>query len=588
MPGKIFVNYRRDDSAPHALSIAQYLEREFGPANVFLDIDRMRAGEKFPKVLEERLAVSKAMLVVIGPQWLALKNDNGTRRLDDPEDWVRLEIARALARGIPVIPVLVGGASLPKKSDLPDDLRALIDHQVATVTTNGFRAEMACLARDINTLLGPRRRWPIAAGLISVIAGAVGFAMYAGLIPMMGLGSLLYPGEPVPRANSPPAASAAQKAPAKELAPEKQQPAASTAPEAKKLTIAEARRKVEEAKAKRNALLGVVGDEDSKAAKGADPAGLTSDSGASTKNQAAKREREGTPSVSAPRVGAGRAAVEALKPGTVFRDCSTCPEMVVVPAGEFMMGPAQGEEKPVQNERLQRRIKIERSFAVGTHEVTVQEFEVFASENAVLADAGGCAVWTAHGHRFEQDRSFRSPSFSQLPTHPAVCVSWQAAVEYGNWLSTKTGKMYRLPSEAEWEYAARANSTTRYFFGDDEAEICEHGNAADRTSAFMWGNGLCSDGAGVQTAPAGQYKPNAFGIYDMLGNAAEWVEDCASPDLSAIPLNGAAATRGDCSQRITRGGAWDNGPKDVRTSVRGGYPLKAKDTIGFRVVRELD
>jgi hypothetical protein len=164
MTGRIFVNYRRDDSAAHALSIAQYLEREFGSDNVFLDIDRMRAGQKFPKVLEERLTQSKVMLVVIGPTWLTAKNDAGARRIDDPEDWVHLEIARALARDLPLIPVLVGGASLPKRAELPDDLKPIVDHQIATLTTNGFRNDMAGLARDVRELLGgTRRRWPLAA-----------------------------------------------------------------------------------------------------------------------------------------------------------------------------------------------------------------------------------------------------------------------------------------------------------------------------------------------------------------------------------------------------------------------------------------
>ena len=163
MARRIFVNHRRDDSAPHALNVAQYLEREFGGANVFLDIDRLRAGEKFSRVLEERLAASAVMIAIIGPQWLTATDDEGQRRLDDPEDWVRMEISRALARGIPVIPVLVAGAPLPKKGQLPEALRPLIEHHVATLTTNGFRNEMAGLARDIRSLLSPRKRWPFVA-----------------------------------------------------------------------------------------------------------------------------------------------------------------------------------------------------------------------------------------------------------------------------------------------------------------------------------------------------------------------------------------------------------------------------------------
>ncbi len=173
MAEKLFVNYRRDDSASQALKVAQYLEREFGASNVFLDIDRLRAGEKFPNVLEERLAVCKIMLVVIGPTWLSSSNEAGNRRIDDPEDWVRLEITRALARGIAIIPVLVGGASLPRKSDLPDDLKPLVEHQIFTVTTNGFRHEMAGLVKDIHHVLQSRSRKPrrliVAGGIFALI-----------------------------------------------------------------------------------------------------------------------------------------------------------------------------------------------------------------------------------------------------------------------------------------------------------------------------------------------------------------------------------------------------------------------------------
>jgi hypothetical protein len=190
MAGKIFVNYRRDDSAPHALSVAQYLEREFGSASVFLDIDRLRPGQKFPKVLEERLTESRVMLALIGPSWLNAVNEIGQRRLDDPEDWVRLEISSALARDIPVIPVLVGGATLPRKRELPDDLKPLVEHQIATVSTNGFRTEMAGLARDVRDILRPHRTWPIAAGAAAAAALAIGLAIYFGGIAEFGFASL--------------------------------------------------------------------------------------------------------------------------------------------------------------------------------------------------------------------------------------------------------------------------------------------------------------------------------------------------------------------------------------------------------------
>ena len=154
MPRKIFISYRREDSAASAISIGQYLENEFGRKNVFLDID-MRAGTLFPAVLEQRLAECKVMLVLIGPSWLNAKDEEGRRRLDNPHDWVRLEIERALRRKITVIPVRLNGAELPARAMLPNDIEGLLDHQAASVTLSGFRHEMAGLVRDIRSIPSP-------------------------------------------------------------------------------------------------------------------------------------------------------------------------------------------------------------------------------------------------------------------------------------------------------------------------------------------------------------------------------------------------------------------------------------------------
>ena len=177
--GKIFISYRREDSAANALGISQYLEHEFGRKNVFIDVDT-RAGAKFPSVLEQRLAECKVMLVLIGPDWLSAQDDQGDRRLENPDDWVRLEIAHALKREITVIPVRVNGAELPKRMTLPEEIRGLLDHQAVSVTTTGFRNEMAGLARDIRSIPKPIRwRYVIGASvtglLLLLVAGGVVF-----------------------------------------------------------------------------------------------------------------------------------------------------------------------------------------------------------------------------------------------------------------------------------------------------------------------------------------------------------------------------------------------------------------------------
>jgi len=188
VPGKIFVNYRRDDSAPYAVSIAQYLENAFGKDNVFLDVDRLRPGQRFPDVLSQRLSDCKVMLVVIGPTWLDGTDEaTGGRRIDNPSDWVRLEIAGALAKGIHVIPILVGGGQFPAAHSLPHELQPLVDRYYVVLTTNGFRYEMAGLVKDISPLAArqkvpARPHWSIigVAFRLSIVVGllASGWSLY--------------------------------------------------------------------------------------------------------------------------------------------------------------------------------------------------------------------------------------------------------------------------------------------------------------------------------------------------------------------------------------------------------------------------
>lgn len=177
MSRKIFISYRRDDSAASAIGIGQYLEHEFGGKNVFIDVD-MRAGAKFPQVLEARLAECKVMLVLIGPGWLDARDEQGHRRLNNPDDWVRLEIAHALRRNITVIPVRINGAALPARAALPEDIRGVLDHQATSVTHASFRHDMAGLVRDIRSIPSPRtwrRPAAIAAGVMSLIG--IGFVL---------------------------------------------------------------------------------------------------------------------------------------------------------------------------------------------------------------------------------------------------------------------------------------------------------------------------------------------------------------------------------------------------------------------------
>jgi formylglycine-generating enzyme required for sulfatase activity len=244
-------------------------------------------------------------------------------------------------------------------------------------------------------------------------------------------------------------------------------------------------------------------------------------------------------------------------PGFSFRDCTTgCPEMIVLPGGTFTMGAPPQESARKANEGPQHSVTIA-PFAVGKFEVTYEEWFACASD-------GGCAT-TPKPWAFKKGNE----------KHPAVAINWNDAQEYLQWLSARTGKTYHLLSEAEWEYAARGGTSTAYDWGD----------AADRSRA-QYGSNMLVPGAG--TAPVGSFAPNAYGLYDMAGNAAEWTQDCVNPDYTNAPSDGSAWITGECSLRRVRGGSWEDGLADMRSAARDGFRQNQNwQSIGFRVARNL-
>ena len=255
--------------------------------------------------------------------------------------------------------------------------------------------------------------------------------------------------------------------------------------------------------------------------------------------------------------GVGRMDVE-LAPyvaGDVFRDCAACPEMVVVPAGSFMMGSPESEEDRWNYEGPRHRVSIARPFAMGVHEVTFEEWD------ACVAD-GACG-----GHR-PDDAGWGRES------RPVMRVTWEAAQSYVAWLSAETGEEYRLPSEAEWEYAARAGTDTRYSWGD--------GIGSNRANC----DGCGSEWDGERTAPVGSFPPNAWGLRDMHGNVYEWTEDCWHDYYRGAPSDGSAWLSGDCRVRVYRGGSWYDHSSYLRAAVRSGRsPGNRVNFVGFRVAR---
>jgi formylglycine-generating enzyme required for sulfatase activity len=267
--------------------------------------------------------------------------------------------------------------------------------------------------------------------------------------------------------------------------------------------------------------------------------------------------------------------------------------MVVVPAGRFRMGAAPGEEEREQlsNEfrgrsEPQRSIEL-KAFAIGRFEVTRGQYRVFADATARTSD--GCFHWTGSEFEFERTRDWRNAGYQQDDTHPVTCVSWQDATAYVRWLSQRTGRKYRLLTEAEWEYAARAGTTTARFWGDDGNRSCEYANGADVSTkarvpgAGTWTVTSCNDRY-AYTAPVGMYRANAFGLYDMLGNVEEWTQDCWNANYSNAPADASAAATGDCSLRAVRGGSWGDAPVGLRAAYRVGSPTTVRVyRRGFRV-----
>jgi formylglycine-generating enzyme required for sulfatase activity len=262
-----------------------------------------------------------------------------------------------------------------------------------------------------------------------------------------------------------------------------------------------------------------------------------------------------------------------LKAGDFFQECFDCPEMVVVPAGSFAMGfnPYDPHES--------HQVTFAQPFAVGRFHVTVAQFAYFVKETGY--QAGPCPNAGAQ-------HSWRDPSFPQSDKHPVVCVSWDDATAYLAWLSKWTNSRYRLLTEAEWEYAARAGSKALYFWGD----VVNEGRQAHARCLDCNSDGVVPSVHPPGTVPVGSFKPNMFNLYDMAGNAEQLVQDCDHPGYGGgyegAPTDGSAWTAGPCKRRAMRGGSWISLHFDVSTSnQRFREPNDRSYTTGFRVARTL-
>ena len=259
--------------------------------------------------------------------------------------------------------------------------------------------------------------------------------------------------------------------------------------------------------------------------------------------------------------------------GNRFRDCAACPDMVVVPAGSYLMGSPSSEVGRDDDEGPVHRVTIGYSLAVGVYEVTFDEWDA-------CVRAGGCA-----GYRPEDQGWGRG-------SRPAINVSWEDATEYVRWLARQTGNEYRLLSESEWEYVARGGTATARHWGESESGQCRYANGAD--SAALQEAPMrsliapCNDGYGQKTAQVGVYEANAYGLHDVLGNVWEWTQDCWHGSYGGAPTDGAARRSGDCTLRMVRGGPWSFAPEDLRSANRFSGSADSRSAMtGFRVARTM-
>ena len=247
------------------------------------------------------------------------------------------------------------------------------------------------------------------------------------------------------------------------------------------------------------------------------------------------------------------------RPGETFRDCLECPKLVVIPPGSFKMGSPENQQGRHDDEGPVHEVKIGYLLAVGVYPVTFEEWDACVADGGCGGHVPGDLGW-GRGNR------------------PVINVSWEDAKKYVGWLSWKTGKGYRLLSESEWEYVARAGRVTRYWWGD---EIGRNRANCDGCGS-RWDN--------EKTSPVDSFSANALGLCDVHGNVTEWVEDCWNGDYDGAPTDGSAWESEDCNcnRRVVRGGSWYNKPWGLRSAVRGWYSTEYRnDNAGFRVARTL-
>lgn len=326
--------------------------------------------------------------------------------------------------------------------------------------------------------------------------------------------------------------------------------------------------------------------------------------------QMAKRAKESSASDRTDAAASGKG----LEIGKVFKDCPVCPDVVVIPSGSFIMGlgslSARQENGAARNETPSRTIVVQKQFAVSRYAITRDQFENFVATTGHQVTSG---CYGRNGSELvkSMDRSFRTPGFNQASNHPVVCVSWHDAVAFTNWLTASTKVQYRLLSEAEREYVARAATSTKFWWGDHHSVATANYSPSSPEPSSRHGSGL-SEGeraklafkatmdkrskimAGSEgvvsargTVPVDRFAPNPFGLFQVHGNVAEWTLDCWNRSYHGLPNDMSPAAIGDCSRRVIRGGGWTHDETSIGSAFRESVPAsEAFYDVGFRVARD--
>ena len=615
-----------------ARALYNELERVFSEAGLFMDVEGgIPPGRDFVRIIEDQVSQCQIMLAIVGRGWLAATDADGRRRMDNPDDFVRIEIESAMRLGKLVIPVVLNKTEPVRAADLPEPMRQFARLHALLLTHERFKSDTHGLIKAVQQAL---------AELETIRAAEQERVRLEAQIRQR----------------------AEQEANQNRVRADKQRAIKET-PEG----VAVNRVHAERASTRPNlaiALTRFFWNHRWRLAGGlALLSGLavvavaiqpsrwqqqTVTSAPSVQQAAVPpvvqqatappvvQQATATPVVqqaaappaaqSLPRCGASPVNVSfttravnplstaeecALKPKD-FRECDKCPQMVVLPAGSFTMGSAESGTSNTDNSTLIRpkpnepttpgsgpphTVTIPKLFAVGKFEVTVREYTAFANETGY--DGSKCFMFdsTVKDFKLHDQNSWRNPGYQQSESHPVACINWNDAKAYVDWLSRTTGKPYRLLSEAEWEYAARAGTQTSYYFGDDPGLICEYANNADQTyeatlspkSAVPVAQSAPCRDRFTYTAPAGSFLPNEFGLYDMYGNVWETVEDCANDGYSGAPTDGTAWLSGDCNRHIRRGGSFFLAAPVLTSVFRfGGVTNDRVGDVGFRVARTLD